>query len=156
MNVHAVSRVLKSPAFKFFLILVLILALLVPLFFVAMLVGERRGRAAEVQHEVGQLWGPEQQLIGPFLVVPYTVRSETVRGDGRIEHTQERRAVFTPSALEITGRADSKTLRRSIFEVPVYAARLKLSGQFAAPLVADVEADVVAVRWRDAAFVLGL
>jgi inner membrane protein len=40
--------------------------------------------------------------------------------------------------------------------VPVYAARLKLSGRFAAPRIADVAAEVVAVRWRDAAFVLGL
>jgi inner membrane protein len=88
--------------------------------------------------------------------VPYTVRIDTVQGDRRVEHTQERRAVFTPSMLEVTGRVDANTLRRSIFEVPVYAARLKLSGQFAAPRIVDIEADVVAVRWRDATFVLGL
>jgi inner membrane protein len=40
--------------------------------------------------------------------------------------------------------------------VPVYAARLTLSGRFAAPSIADVAADVASVRWRDAAFVLGL
>ena len=89
-------------------------------------------------------------------MVPYTVRIETVQGDKRIEQIQERRAVFTPETLEVAGRADAKTLRRSIFEVPVYAARLKLSGRFAAPRIADVAAEVVAVRWRDAAFVLGL
>ncbi len=38
----------------------------------------------------------------------------------------------------------------------MYAARLKLSGRFAAPRMADVAAEVVAVRWRDVAFVLGL
>ena len=91
-----------------------------------------------------------------LLVVPYTVRIETVQADKRTEQIQERRAVFTPETLEVAGRADAKTLRRSIFEVPVYAARLKLSGRFAAPRIADVAAEVVAVRWRDAAFVLGL
>src|SRR5262249_50391225 len=50
----------------------------------------------------------------------------------------------------------SQTLHRSIFEVPVYAARLKLSGRFGFPRIADVAADAVTVRWRDAAFVLGL
>ena len=88
-----------------------------------------------MRREVGQLWGPEQRILGPFLVVPYTVRIETVQGEKRIEQIQERRAVFTPEALEVTGRADAKTLRRSIFEVPVYAARLKLSGRFAAPRI---------------------
>jgi inner membrane protein len=153
---EVVGRILRSPAFKFFLILFLILLLLIPLFLVFGLVGEREQRAQSVRREVGQLWGPEQRILGPFLVIPYTVRIETVQGDKRIEQTQERRAVFTPEVLEVTGRADAKTLRRSIFEVPVYAAQLKLSGRFGAPRIANVAADVVTVRWRDAAFVLGL
>lgn len=152
----ALRAVVRSPAFKLCLVLFLIVLLLVPLLFVGMLIWERESRAQAVRQEVGQLWGPEQRLLGPFLVVPYTVRVETVQGDRRIEHIQERRAVFTPAALEIAGRAAAKTLRRSIFEVPVYAATLKLSGRFAAPRITDVAADVVAVRWRDAAFVLGL
>jgi inner membrane protein len=154
--IEAVGRVLRSPAFKILLILFLSVLLLVPLLLVLGLIGERETRAQGVRREVGQLWGPEQRLLGPFLVVPYTVRIETVQGDKRIEQVQERRAVFTPDALEVTGRADAKTLRRSIFEVPVYGARLKLSGRFTTPRLADVAADVVAVRWRDTAFVLGL
>src|SRR5262245_40776255 len=153
---EVLGRTLRSPAFKFFLILFLILLLVVPLFLVYGLIWERESRARTVRHEVGQLWGPEQRILGPFLVIPYTVRIETVQGDKRIEQTQERRAVFTPEALEVTGRADAKTLRRSIFEVPVYAAQLKLSGRFGAPRIGDVAAEVVAVRWRDAVFVLGL
>lgn len=153
---EAAGRVSRSPAFKFVLILFLILLLLVPLFLVYALIWERESRAQSVRREVGQLWGPEQRMLGPFLVVPYTVRIETVQADKRIEQIQERRAVFTPEALDVAGRADARTLRRSIFEVPVYAARLKLSGRFAAPRIADVAAEVVAVRWRDAAFVLAL
>src|SRR5215510_13448841 len=100
--IEAVGRILRSPAFKFFLILFLILLLLVPLFLVFGLIGEREQRAQSVRREVGQLWGPEQRILGPFLVIPYTVRFETVQGDKRIEQTQERRAVFTPEALEVT------------------------------------------------------
>jgi len=154
--IDAAGRVLRSPAFKFVLILLLIIVLIVPLFLVYGLIWERESRAQGVRREVGQLWGPQQQILGPFLVVPYTVRLETVQGDKRVEQIHERRAVFTPEALEVTGRADSQTLRRSIFEVPVYAARLKLSGRFGIPRIADVAADAVTVRWRDAAFVLGL
>ena len=153
---EGLRRTLRTPAFKFFLILFLIILLLVPLFLVYGLIWERETRAQGVRREVGQLWGPEQRILGPFLVVPYTVRVEIVQGDRRIEQVQERRAVFTPDALEVAGRAEAKTLRRSIFEVPVYTARLKLSGRFDAPRLADVAAEVMAVRWRDAAFVLGL
>jgi inner membrane protein len=153
---EVLGRALRSPAFKFFLILFLILLLVMPLVLVYGLIWERENRARSVRSEVGQLWGPEQQILGPFLVVPYTVRIETVQGDKRIEQIQERRAVFTPEALEVAGRADAKTLRRSILEVPVYAARLKLAGRFGAPRMSDVAAEVVAVRWKDAAFVLGL
>jgi len=153
---EAAGRMLRSPAFKFFLILLLIIVLIVPLILVYGLISERESRAQGVRYEVGQLWGPPQQMLGPFLVVPYTVRVEAVQGDKRVEQIQERRAVFTPEELEVAGRADAKTLRRSIFEVPVYTARLKLSGRFGIPSIGDVAADVVAVRWRDATFVLGL
>jgi hypothetical protein len=80
---EAAGRVLRSPAFKFVLILFLIVLLLVPLALVYSLIWERENRAASVRREVGQLWGPEQRLLGPFLVVPYTVRIETVQGDKR-------------------------------------------------------------------------
>jgi inner membrane protein len=143
--IEAAGRVLRSPAFKFVLILLLIIVLIIPLFLVYALVSERESRAQGVRREVGQLWGPQQQMLGPFLVVPYTVRIEAVQGDKRVEQIQERRAVFTPEALEVAGRADAKTLRRSIFEVPV-----------GTPRIGDVAADVVAVRWSDATFVLGL
>src|SRR5512139_1759600 len=93
---EALRRALRSPAFKFFLTVFLILLLTVPLLLVYALIWERESRAQAVRHEVGTLWGPEQQILGPFLVVPYTVRIETVQGDKRIEQIQERRAVFTP------------------------------------------------------------
>src|SRR5262249_42496357 len=137
-------------------VLFLIVLLLIPLFLVGGLISDREGRAQGVRREVGQLWGPEQHLLGPFLIVPYSVRLETTQGERRIEVVQERRAVFTPQALEVSGRAEVKTLRRSIFDVPVYTARLKLSGRFAEPRIGDVAADVMSVRWRDAVFVLAI
>jgi inner membrane protein len=153
---EAVRQAFRSPAFKFFLVCFLILLLLLPLLLVNVLVWEREDRARAVRAEVGRTWGPEQQVLGPFLIVPYTVRLATVQGDKRVEQLQERRAVFTPEVLKVAGRTQSRTLYRSIFEVPVYGARLTLSGRFAVPAIAEVAADAVNVRWRDAIFVLGL
>ena len=154
--VDVVARWVRSPAFKFCLILFLILILLIPLFIVYGLVSERESRARGVQAEVGRVWGPEQRLLGPFLVVPYSVRVESGPPDKRVEQIVERRAVFSPQKLEFAGSADARTLRRSIFDVPVYATRLKVAGRFAAPRLADVAADALAPRWRDATLVLGI
>lgn len=152
----ALGRALKSPAFKFGLIAFLILLLLIPLFIVRGLISEREARAREVRREVGRIWGPEQTLVGPFLVVPYSVRVENVQGDKRVEHIHERRAIFTPETLAVDGSTETKTLKRSIFDVPVYAAKLKLSGRFGTPRLAEIAPNAIDVRWRDAIFVLGL
>jgi inner membrane protein len=153
---EAIQRLTRSPAFKFFLVAFLILLLLVPLVLVFGLVHEREGRARQVQGEVARVWGAAQQVSGPFLVVPYTVRVETVQGDKRIEQMQERRAVFLPEQLDVQAHAASKVLYRSIYEVAVYTARATLEGRFLVPDMAEIASDVVSVRWSDATFALGL
>ena len=154
---NALKTISRSPSFKFFLILFLIVLLLVPLILAGLIIDERAGRAGEVRAQVGRLWGPDQKITGPFLVVPYTVRTSEMQGDKRVETIVERHAVFTPEALDIAGRADAKILHRSIYDVPVYSARLKLTGRFGVPRISDVEPEgVVGVRWSDAVVALGL
>ena len=93
---EALRRALRSPAFKFFLTIFLIVLLTIPLLLVYALIWARESRAGAVRAAVGRLWSPEQQIVGPFLIVPYTVRIQTVQGEKRFEQIQERRAVFTP------------------------------------------------------------
>jgi len=150
------GRVARSPAFKFFIILLLILMLLIPLLMVVGLVSEREGRSRDVVADVARTWGGAQQLSGPFLVVPYTVRVESTEGDKVVQRLQERRAVFLPEALAIGGKGTSNVLHRSIFDVNVYTVSLAVDGRFTAPDIADVDPNVVSVRWHDATFVLAL
>lgn len=152
----AAGRVTRSPAFKFFLIAFLILLLLIPLLIVAALVSEREDRSRSVSSDVARTWGGVQQLTGPFVVVPYSVRIETKEGDKLIQQTQERRAVFLPEELTVTGNGKSNVLHRSIFDVNVYTAALAIDGRFAVPDIADVDPGAISVRWRDATFVLAL
>jgi inner membrane protein len=149
-------RLARSPAFKFVLICFLVLILLIPLALVFALVMEREGRAREVQREVARTWGAHQQVTGPFLIVPYVVRLETVQGDKRVEQMQERRAVFLPEKLDIKSNVSTKVLRRSIYEVVVYTTQVALEGRFLAPVMADAASDAVEVRWADAVFALGI
>jgi inner membrane protein len=154
--VAAVGQFFKSPAFKFFMIGGLILVLLIPLFLVAVLIGERMQRAEGVRQEVAAEWGGAQTINGPVLVVPYTVRRAITQGDKTIEEIIERRAVFLPQRLDIDGRAATKVLHRSIYDVAVYSGVLDFTGSFTAPDIADVAADVQSVRWRDAVLALAV
>jgi len=61
-----------GPAFKLCLVAGLILVLLVPLLLVSQLIAEREQRADSVRHEVAGLWGEQQLINGPVLVVPYS------------------------------------------------------------------------------------
>jgi inner membrane protein len=152
----AISNMLRSPAFKFFLIGGLVIVLLVPLFLVMALVSERMGRANEVQNEVSRYWGGPQSIAGPFLIVPYTVRQETLQGDKLIEQIVERRAIFLPEELSIKGSSKAEVLHRSIFDVNVFTANATLEGRFLTPDISEVEPNTVAVRWKDAVLSLSM
>jgi inner membrane protein len=146
----AIGRLLGSPAFKFFLICGLILVLTIPLLLVWGLIGEREQRADGVRQSVANEWGRSQYIDGPLLIVPYTVRRVTGEADKRVEELVEKRAVFLPKSLKISGKATTKVLHRSIYDVAVYTSFLDFEGSFAAPDISEVVAEVQAVRWRDA------
>lgn len=153
---QSAARVTRSPAFKFFLIAFLIVLLLVPLVMVIGLVMEREGRSREVIQEVARTWGGMQQITGPYLVIPYSVRIETQEGDKVVQRVVERRAVFLPDELLVHGDAKSGLLHRSIFDVNVYTATLAITGRFSVPNVTDVDPNAISVRWKDATFALAL
>ncbi len=151
-----VRRLLGSPGFKFFLICGLILIMTIPLLLVWGLVSERETRAASVRQGVASEWGREQYIDGPLLIVPYTVKRVTGEGDKRIEEIVERRAVFLPQSLKISGNAATKVLHRSIYDVAVYTGLLDFEGSFSAPDMAEVTADVQTIRWRDAVLAVAI
>ena len=147
--IENVSRLLRSPAFKFFLVCGLILLLAIPLALVWFLVTEREGRFTTVKAELSGLFGGEQQLIGPLLIVPYTVRVLRWQLDKQVEDTEQRHAVFLPDDFAVNGDTKSEIRRRSIYDVTLYTARIKLSGRFPAPDMRLVDPEAISVRWRD-------
>jgi inner membrane protein len=152
----AIGRFLGSPGFKFFLICALILLLSIPLLLVWALIGEREQRAEGVRQDIAREWGAAQFINGPVLIVPYTVLHVTGQGDKRMEELQERRAVFLPQELNVRGKATSKVLHRSIYDVAVYTGVLDFEGRFEEPDMSEVAADVQSVRWRDAVLALAI
>jgi len=142
----AVRRVFGSPGFKFFLICGLVLLLAIPLLLVWALIEERENRAEGVQRDVAREWGGAQAITGPVVIVPYTVLRVTTQGDKRIEELVEKRAVFLPQTLNVNGKAATKVLHRSIYDIAVYTAALDFEGKFDMPDMSEVETEVQSVR----------
>ena len=151
------GRFARSPGFKFFLVLLLVLLLMIPLGLIWFLVSERESRAYTVKEEVAGQWGRAQHISGPYLIVPYTVKVMVPQPDNKLVETQqERRAVFLPDSLNINGDAKTEVRHRAIYDVTVYGAKLTLEGRFASPDINLADADVTSVRWRDAILAVGI
>ncbi len=124
--------------FKMGALLFLILILLIPINMIDNMIGERRYRQAEVAGEISDIWGREQSLFGPVLIVPYREAVEIRHSDGRTSlEPREGRLFLLPETLKIAARVDPEIRYRGIFETIVYRGGVRYEGSFRRP---DVEA----------------
>lgn len=164
--VESVRRALNSPAFKFLIVLILILALTIPLLFVYGLVYEREQYAAGATREIGEMWGGEQSLSGPFLVVPTEQTAEVAQtlpapggvgvapqAVGMRTETVRRLAVFLPETLNIEPNVETEVRHRGIFEVPVYTSQIRISGTFLPPDQRSITGAADRILWSEAVLV---
>ncbi len=134
-------------ALKMLFLGALILLLLIPLAMIRGLVEEREQSRAYAEEETIRMWGGEQTLAGPVLVVPYLNRR--VDAEGRIEETEEL-ACFLPAELRIEGRVQPESRRRGIYEVTLYTTMLSITGTFPAPSFAGWRIPERDILWRKA------
>ena len=122
----------KTLTFRFIAILVLIVGLAIPLALVLAIVQERRVYHDEVSEGISEEWGPEQNLIGPFLSVQYRDYGSIsdVRGDDSNEHTVKTR-YFTPTTFDATVLAEHEIRERGLFRKPVLNVSTSIVGSFA-------------------------
>src|SRR5208283_2093200 len=143
------SNFLKRRAifFKMAGVSILILLLLIPLCMIHSVLQERLERRNEAVTGITSVWGREQSVIGPVLIVPYRYSfkswKEQPGAGGKIEkvevvETAVANAYFLPASLAIKGDIKPKQLRRGIYQAVVYAGNLELAGQFARPDFANL------------------
>ena len=125
----------------------LVLVLLVPLFMIQALVGERQARRNEAEAEMFGSWGGEQTIGGPILTVPFIERIVDASGK-KSESTAW--AHFLPTELSIRGTVAPETRRRGMYEATLYTSRLALKGSFAAPDFSGWRVDPADILWGDA------
>jgi inner membrane protein len=126
---------------------VIVLLLMLPLTMLRDLVSERSQMRDQAFSTVAQGWGGELIVSGPMLVVPMD-RQE--RNDKGIVVTMRRHLYVLPSQLQIDVELIEQSDKRrvGIYQVPVYLARARISGEFAANAIAAA----VAKNGPDAAY----
>ncbi len=105
----------------------LVLALLIPSFFVQELIKEREQRQKEAFAEVSGKWAGQQTLTGPVLVLPYR---EIVQGSNSQTTTVTKLAYILPDKLDIESTANPEKRSRGIYQVMLYSSDVKISGKF--------------------------
>ncbi len=144
-------------------ICVLIGLLHIPLSLTQNVLNERQGYQAAATDEIAGIWGRQQLVTGPVLMVPYAYKIQVVKSkvvNGRAVQVEETElttasAYFLPDTLSITGAVDPEVRHRGIYESVVYATRLKLAGNFSPDFAAaGIEAD--RIDWEKARVQFGV
>jgi inner membrane protein len=146
-----VKNLSGSVTGKVLFIAFLILVLLVPLGMIEGLVAERAQHYDAARDDIGRAWGRAQTIGGPILVIPFSY-TRYINGQSVVAMDE---LYVLPQRLDIRARANAEQRRRGIYEVPVYTARLQVSGSFP-PVTFGSEYPELAIRWEQAAIALPL
>ena len=123
----------RSPTFRLFVVLLLIVALAVPIALVWMVVEMRSDYEKEVAAEISQGWGDELVVIGPFLqinaITPMNELEASYAGE-----THRRSYYFTPQQFSATSTTEHEVRQKGIFKKPVFVATIELNGSFTVDL----------------------
>ena len=147
------SRLRQSASIKVITIGFLVLVLLIPLAMVRDTIHDRNSVHQSARHEIQRTWGQSQTIAGPVLVLPFDTAHVNNHGERYVRHTE---MYILPELLEIDAAIDSEIRYRGIHKVPVYSARIQLSGRFAPIDTRALGIDGASVRWAEAYVVLGV
>lgn len=122
----------KELALKLLAIAVVGMIVLVPVSMVKYKIYERQGYLEQARAAVSQSWTGRQLLVTPVLVIPYQLG--VVPASGFVTDTglvsAPRLSLLQPERLDTAFSVANKTVRKGIYEVPVFDSQLELSGRF--------------------------
>ncbi|WP_201981407.1 cell envelope integrity protein CreD [Hymenobacter rubidus] len=147
------SSVSWTITIKLVIIAVLLVLLLIPSSMVEGLITERAENRDAATAEISSQWGGSQLVLGPVLVLPYTVRSISEK---KVISEETRYLSLLPDTLATTGTLAPERRHRGIYEAVVYRAGLHVRGAFQAPPLADLGVPAADVRWSEAFVAVGI
>ncbi|MBP6432042.1 MAG: cell envelope integrity protein CreD [Ferruginibacter sp.] len=135
---------------KSFFIAFLVLALLIPTFFIMYLANERKERKQEVTKEISNKWSAAQTITGPFLTIPYTSFDNN-------KNAETKYIYLLPEQLSINGTLETEIRYRSIYKVPVFTAKpVTLKGKFSNNAITAMGIQDAFIKWKEAKFCVGI
>jgi inner membrane protein len=150
--IHLLRDLQHSVMSKVLFIGALILLLLVPLGMIEGLIRERRQHFEAARADVANAWGAAQVVGGPILVVPFRFTRSGLTEPLIV--TDE--LYVLPEALEIAGVVTTEERKRGIYGVPVYTARLEMTGRFPEPAFDGSGYEDLEMLWDQAQIALPL
>lgn len=118
----------RSVSLRFIGVAVLIAVSMIPLGLVSCVVDDRQRYRSVAIEDIAAVWGGEQRIAGPMLVIPVD--------DSESEDGGEHHLAVMPERLDISVATSHELRRRGIFETPVFGAEISAEGTFA-PLDLD-------------------
>ena len=151
----------QSATARMFMVGMLSLILLIPLFFVKDLIKERSQRKQEVVSEVSQLWGKDVYFYGPIMKVPFKTYEEyNVTNPKTNEVTIERKSIidyayFFPEKLSNKSNIKKNTsLKRGIYNNVVFTANMNFEGYFSKPNIEKLGIPETDLLWNKASIIV--
>jgi inner membrane protein len=134
-----IGNFFRSPSFKFMIIGILSLLLLIPASMIRELIRERESRNEEARKEISESWSDAQTLTGPYLSIPSGVLEKGGRKDEIFKDTYH----ILPEQLKVDGTVNPIEKNRGIFTAVVYDSRITLTGFFN---LADAPVSVASIK----------
>ena len=116
----------RSPSFKFIVIGILSLILLIPAGMIRGLINEREMRNREAANEISESWSLAQTITGPYFDIPTEERKMEDRKEIVIRNTYH----LLPEVLDIKSEVTPLEKKRGIFSAVVYNAGVRITGHF--------------------------
>lgn len=135
----------NSTTIKAVIMAALTLVLLIPVSMVKSLINEREGYKRQVQTEINEKWGGQQELTGPILAVPILTKQ------GNINYSY-----YFPDILNITGSINPEERSRTIYDALVYQSKVNIKGIFQTPNIDDINSMKGVPQWDKASIIIGI
>ena len=125
-----------SPVMKKLIFLVVFVIILqIPLFFVGNLINNRGRLFNQTVTEIGNEWGKSQKIIAPVISLSYIdstlSKDDSIRNEKNVVvQPVERRIAILPEELNATIEMKDELRHRGIYNATVYTANIKLTGYF--------------------------
>jgi len=125
----------SSLLFKFIVVAILVLAILIPLGMIRDTIAERQAYRQQAVAKVAESYAGPQTLVGPVLVVPYLAEVQTTHNDENgvqhvVLHNEWMQWVFFPKTGQLDGKIIPDVRHLGLYDVQVYELRGRLSGRF--------------------------